>query len=377
MTNPLSPEQKQLRLLEKLTYDNTRLRSLNKKLLRQGGFAFDEVLEEIRGLLNESKITPFAVGVSKPSKIKPTAKKNHCEIAALVLSDFHLSEVINDVEVNGVNKYNSIICANRLWEAIQSAVKIIKLHQSLYTIEELWIPLLGDLIAGTIHPELELSNDLSDPSAVVLCSRLLQIALLELKTLGIPIRLDCIVGNHSRTTLKMPTKRVWQTNYDWLIYEVVSDYFKDDPQINFNIHTGYISIVKKYGFNFALLHGIDVKVNKTEALEDRIRAIFDDKAYRDSAGLTGQTFDQIIIGHLHTPTLTEKLIVNGSILGQSELGVAWRLRPVSAQQILFGISSKHPRTWAYNIDVSNIRNEDANNPMVGYSKQFLKKYRRA
>ena len=230
--------------------------------------------------------------------------------------------------------------------------------------------------AGSIHPELELSNDLSDPAISILVSRLLFLLINELRIFGIPIQIDCIVGNHGRLTAKMPTKRIAQTNYDWVIYEIVSSLFKDVKDVNVNIHVSSVVPVILLGWKYVLMHGTDVRKDKLTNLEDFVRAIFDDKEFRSTSKQLGTTFDQILLGHLHKRITQEKITVNGALSGQSELGVSWMLKPIRAQQVMFGISKSNIKTWEYALDVTNIKNEVAYNPFSKYTKEFLKKHSR-
>jgi len=278
--------------------------------------------------------------------------------------------------VNGMNAYNSIIAANRVHEVVESAKKIIRLHQSMYTIEKLWVPIVGDMISGSIHEELALSNDLSDPAATVLAARLMYMAINELCTLGIPIQINTAVGNHPRLTEVMPTKRQTQTNLDWLAYEFLGAMLEGNDQVDMQVSTGQISVVNLYGWRWVLEHGYGIKHSKEEDAEDRLRAIFDDPTYRKENKHTGTSFDMVLVGDQHRPKLLQSTIVNGSLPGWSDLATAWRLRPSSACQQLVGCSKSHVRTWAYSIDVGDIRSEKPTNQFSQYAVDFLKKHKR-
>jgi len=334
---------------------------------------FDDVVDELRKSLTSAPIVYKGAPIAKhhATSTKSLVAPGHAEIACLMLSDLHIAEVVRAQDVNGMGTYNSLVAANRLHEVIDNAKKIIRLHQSMYKIDKIWVPLLGDMISGSIHPELASTNDLSDPAATVLAARLLSMALLELETLGLPIQVSAHVGNHPRTTVTMPTKRKAESNYDWLCYEMLASMLSDHPNIDIQINTGQISIVEQYGWRFVLEHGYGNKHNKEEETEDRIRAIFDDPQYRDIARQCGTTFHCVLIGDQHKPKFLANTIVNGALTGWSELATAWRLRPVRACQQLFGISKGHMRTWAYSIDVTDIRSQKAENPFSEYTKEFL------
>jgi hypothetical protein len=260
-----------------------------------------------------------------------------------------------------------------VWDVVQTTKQIVTLHQGLFKVDWFWLMLLGDMINGSIHPELALTNDLTDPAATVLAARLIQMGIEELKTLGLKIEADCIVGNHPRLTLKMPTKRIAHQSLDWVVYEIVKNYFRKDDQVKINVHTGQMGMREVYGHRYIFEHGMDVKSGGEEGFEDRVRALFDDGIYRKATGMKGTAFDMLCIGNMHKPKVLERVMVNGSLTGQNELGMSWRLKPIKAQQFLWGISEKHVRTGHWAIDVTDIRSEKSTNPFSEYAAWFMKK----
>jgi hypothetical protein len=243
----------------------------------------------------------------------------------------------------------------------------------MYTLEGIWLPILGDMINGTIHPEQITTNDLSDPAAVVLFSRLGNMFIQELKGLGLPITVDAIHGNHPRTTVKMPTKRQAHSNLDWQAYEILAEQFAKDDQVNWTVHTSQIGMRRIYDWNYIFEHGMDVKSGAEEAYEDRVRALFDDPTYRKATGYKGASFDQIVNGNMHKPKFLERSIINGTYTGQNELGQSWRLKPIKPMQLMWGITRKRVRTWEYMIDLSDVMTEKVDNPFSEYTKWFLKR----
>ncbi len=376
---PLDPEIKLARKIERLSKENSELRAANRKLAASGAM-FDDVVDELKSAVasdvkSSFRFSPTVLPQHKP-KTKALIDPAHAETAILVLGDWHIGEVILAADVNKMNAFNSAVASNRVHEVIESAKKIIRLHQSMYNIEALWVPILGDMISGSIHSELSLSNDLSDPAATVLAARLMYMAIAELCTLGIPIRIDTAVGNHPRMTEQMPTKRQTQTNLDWLAFEFLSAMLEGNSQVDMNVSTGQISVVPVYDWRFVIEHGYGIKHGREENAEDRLRAIFDSAEYREHNNHSGTSFDTLIIGDQHRPKLLQSTIVNGSLPGWSDLATAWRLRPSAACQQLVGCSKSHLRTWAYSIDVGHIRSDKPTNQFSQYTVEFLKKHKR-
>lgn len=308
---PVDSEVKLLRDLAKLRVDNSRLRGQNNKLAAHGA-GFDTFLDELK------KITE----AEKKLKLNPAIKKKidttHSEIACVAVSDIHLGEQISREATLGSNYYNSVVCANRLWEYCQKVKRIIELHLKAYNIEKIWSPLLGDCINSNLHEGL-ITNDISEQAQVILCTRLLTMFYSELATLGIPIEISTACGNHPRTTPQVAIKRPAYSNLDWMVYEFLHDSLKSNNLISMDITKAAIGIKKLYDFNYVFEHGISVKPGQEEQFEDRIRGILDDPSFRQQTGYKGTSFDQIVIGNMHKPKFLERTIVNGCFTEDAEV----------------------------------------------------------
>lgn len=345
--------------------ENSRLTKINKELLTIDN-KHDIFIEEIKSIIAADKkfVPKNRVTIQKPTK-------GHTETFAAALSDLHLSELVLPKDSNYINEYNTVMAANGLWEYKQAIVEVYNLHKKAYSFDEVWVLLLGDLISGTIHWEQLVTNELTDPAAVVLASRLLAMFFRDLqKDLRVKITADCVQGNHPRMTAKMPTKKQAHTNLDWLIYEILKEDLKRDG-IDITIHTSQIGMRKVYGHNYVFEHGIEVKSGREEEFEDRIRSMFDDPVYRRATGYQGASFDQLVIGNMHKEKFLQRTVVNGAFVGQNELGQSWRLKPIKPTQLVWGISRSYARTWQYSLDVAS-RGNKPYNPYGDYADWFLR-----
>lgn len=347
------------------------IRKQAKKVQKGDKLAF---LKEFREILATDKgfalSEPYVVQTPWPDDTE------HEEIAILPVSDLHLTETVNSDDSNGVNRYNSILAASRLWAHVQKAKSILLRHMRMYRLLKIWSPILGDIVNGTVHEEYIATNDLSDPAAVILGGRLLKMFYVELMSLGLPIEIDAVHGNHARTTPKMPTKRQAHTNLDWQLYEMLKDGLEPFGGVDMKVCTSQIGMKRLFNWNYVYEHGVDVKNGAEEAFEDRLRALFDDPTYREATNYQGASFDQAVIGNLHKPKFLERTVVNGSYIGQNELGQSWRLKPIRAQQLMWGVSKSHVRTWQYNVDLTRIKNDTIDNPFAEYAAWFMKKHGR-
>jgi DNA-binding CsgD family transcriptional regulator len=373
--------------LLRLGRQTSRLSQANKGLqtqirkIQERGFGYDDFIDAMRKLIEAEKKNPFQYYPSKFAAVKsqnlqPPVDPDHTEIASLALSDWHLAEKVDLLGANGINVYNTLIGANRLWHIVQRFKQVFAIHRHAFKITKIWLPVLGDMVSGSIHPEFIVTNDMSDHAATLLGYRMLRMVIEELKQLGVPIELDCVVGNHPRTTFKVPTKDIAHSNWDWLMYEMTNMHFEKDKQVKVNVHTSQLGIVEQFGHRYVVEHGIEWKNNREEDFESAIRDILDDSIYRDATGLKGSSFDGIVIGNLHKPAFMERTVKNGSLIGQNELGQQWRLKPIKAQQLAWGISRSHVRTWQYQLDATKIKSMKAENPFSEFALNFLKDHGR-
>ncbi len=361
--------------------DTIRVLRNQVKKVNERGYGYDDFVDALRTFVSTEKLKPltyFPTQIEKAKKLAPipAIDPKHAEIIALALSDWHVTEVVRLEDSNGINQYNSVIAANRLYTIVQKFKQIFQIHRAAYGIKKIWLPTLGDMISGSVHEEFLTSNDTTDQVAQLLCLRLFEMLVLELKSLGVPIEIDCVVGNHARTTKKVVTKNLAHTSLEWVIYMMLQHIFKDDDQVKVNVHTSQLALVNQFDHRYVLEHGIDWKNTKEEAFEDAIRSLLDDPVYRKATGLKGSAFDQIVIGNLHKGAFMERTIKNASLIGQNELGQQWRLKPIKAQQLMWGISQSHVRTFGYGLDVTEVKSSKADNPFSEFAREFLKDHGR-
>lgn len=362
--------------------ENSRLRGLSKAVVTRQGMAFESVIDQFKEVLDQESFNKFVVvpKVYHTTKGKQSSifDKNHTEIAALVLSDLHFGETVQPYESNGINKFNCMVGSNRLYQIIDKFKRLVTGHQTMYKVEKLLLLFLGDMVHGSIHDEYLLTNDLLDIPSAILVARLLILAIHELKVLGIPIEINCIVGNHARTLVKMPSKKQAQTSYDWVVYMFIQQAFEGDDQVAVIVHPGQFGLVQVYGHRMIIEHGYMASMSSgTErTLESKLRSMFDSPIYRKATGMQGSSVDYIVIGHTHQAKSGERYLVNGCLTGSNEYGMSLRLEPVGAIQQMFGISRSRVPTFQYPLEVSDCISETVDNPCSLYTSTFIKTYGR-
>lgn len=359
------------------------------KVLAQGHAGFDELREQVPWLLE--KIDRFEVPATKIHTQKKQAiapvRGGHTEDAVLLISDMHWGDVIRAEDTSGFPEYDCQIGANRFHYTITKAKQILAIHRAAYPLKRLYVPILGDCGSGGIH-DLNISNQLLMLPMIDFSYHLLKFGIEDLLTLtesGIveEIVLVFSVGNHMRLDDRMPLKLQAQRSMDWLLYRMLIERFKGHPKVKIVDQFSPFVKVDIRDHRYLFTHGTQVaysnsphqQIKTLDAFVTRVRALFDSPEYRKASGLEGQTFDRIVIGNIHIPIWFPRIVANGSLNGQNEIGVNWVLEPIPAQQWIFGVSKSHLNTWFYPLESGHIQRQGSN-PYMDFTEEYLKRYSR-
>lgn len=383
--------------------DNARLRSQLEKLklrlasetsitkqLAQNHAGYDDLLADFKAFANtigDFSIPSQPLDISAPL-IMPAVGLGHSEDAVLLLSDTHFGDKIQREDTCGFPEYDLTISGNRFGYVIRKAKQCLTLHRAMYPIKKLYIWYGGDIGNGILHDSPN-SNELFTPAQVHFSYSMLKFGLDELLELTVPdangrvvveeIVLLFTVGNHMRMDEKMPHKYQAQRTLDWLIYQFLIERFKGTPKVTIRQEMSPYIFENIRGHRHLFAHGMqvgyrnspDAQCKSMGSFIDRVRALFDSPEWRRKNSLQGETFARICIGDIHVPVSFPRLISNGSLNGQNELGVNWVLEPIPAGQQLFGVADKHVETWKYFLDCTAVQKEKGDMNAYG---QFAQDY---
>lgn len=262
-----------------------------------------------------------AVVTTKPKKIyiqnNRNVKVSSNISAVLCLSDWHIGEVTDSKKIENVCSYNYNIATRRVEKLVQNFIDWCKLQKSMYQIKEVVIPVLGDLLSGNIHYELEVSNEFPITTQIVKASELLSIAISEISRF-FPCRCEFISwDNHSRLTKKMQFKQGPENSYGALVGTLVQEKLKNLSNINFNLYLQDKKLVNIQGFNYLCEHGGEIKSWLGIPFYGIERMVGSEAKTR--LGQVDRQFKKMLIGHWHQPIRSQYFIVNGALSGSNEL----------------------------------------------------------
>ena len=292
------------------------------------------------------------------SRVPRVAKTE--ETVVLLLSDLHVGETVFAEAMHGLNRYDTTVFLARMDALYDRVVSIFIDHLSGYRFPELRIYLLGDLINGqfgVMHDELIVTQGATLMETVFGTSSVLCQFIQRMLQHFERIHICAAPGNHGRMT-KKPWAKEAEMNWDMVIPKIVSQWFRTEPRVTFNLPNSFFFIDDIHGQTFCGFHGHQVKGwagipwyginrfvnNLTEAMQ-----------------VIGKPFDHVVLGHFHSEAQFERVrgrvLANPCMKGPDEYTLQTGLAPAPAAQIAFGVHPTHGPTHIW-----PIRLQDAYEP---------------
>lgn len=276
----------------------------------------DPVLSELRSLYSEEEIKGI-IGLKKDAapielvEITPKTKKgNEGNTGFLIASDWHADEVVKASTVLGKNEYNREIAEQRIKNFFANAVYMI----CKKSVDNLVLGLIGDLIGGYIHPELEQTNSMSPMQGISFVKNLIISGLKYLHD-NLPdlekITVIGICGNHSRTTKKMQFSNGFEMNHEYFMYKDIEHIvtLMGMTKFQFIIPESEFAYIDVYGKKLLFAHGHQFRT------AGGIGGIYPSMLRWYSKMNQTVKIDKAFIGHYHTSIYTKEVCVNGSLKG--------------------------------------------------------------
>ncbi len=254
----------------------------------------------------------------RPKAMRLPAKGAARGVAAVVpATDWHVEETVYREGTNGKNEYNLTIAEARIKRFYAKTLELIDWQNTLAPVVELWHPLLGDLLTGTIHEELLETNSLSPTEACIFLQDMICGGIdFWLRETKLPIFCPTCVGNHGRTTPKKRIKTSCRNSYEWLLYTTLARNYAKNQRVHFMVGRGYHNTQEIMGRKVRFHHGdglryqggvggLTIPVNKSIAQWNKV-----------------DTADFDIFGHWHTHLVNYPTWIScGSLMGYSEYSV--------------------------------------------------------
>lgn len=180
--------------------------------------------------------------------------------AVWVASDWHIDEIVDPKTINYYNEFNSWIAEARAKNFFKNWLRLTDIMSKDIKVEHILLAVLWDMISWFIHPEL-IENNSESPTQALIRFRDILVSWIKyiLDNSNYKLTLICKFGNHWRTTDKIRVSTWYKNSYEWLIYHLIANEFKDNERVNFIIEDWYHTYFKVYDYNLRFHHWDSIK----------------------------------------------------------------------------------------------------------------------
>jgi hypothetical protein len=318
--------------------------------------ARDAELAELRRRLD--LVTAIAGQKLTPPRwlVPPRSPKGHHGIAAFVLTDTHLGEVVNPLEVDGLNAYDDAIASRRLRTFAEKAVRMGRDFVNGIAFDGAVLFVGGDIFSGDIHDELLETNAETTYASVIRWLDPLEAIILTIADHYGSVHVAVTYGNHGRRTRKPRAKRRAQDNIEWLLWRVIQRSLAADRRITWQVPDSADTLVPVYGHRFLLTHGDQFRGGSgiSGALAPLMLG-----SHRKTrrAQQAGRPYDVMVMGHFHQYLTLPGVIVSGCLKGTDEYSFISNFGHEEPQQAFWVVTPERPVTFSAPIHVSDRKAE--------------------
>ncbi len=325
-----------------------------EEIIRRKNKQIQEFERDLRRRSNEQmsaeKVRTEAFGVAErspepPEWLNKDPGKSTSGIPLINLGDWHWGEHVDPDQVGGVNKFNRAIAKQRVHVLHDTVNDLCFNHMTNPNYPGAVITLIGDMITGNIHEDLQTTNDGPVSWSVIEVENQIIGLLNSWKKKFGKLAIICVPGNHGRNTAKPRINNKVYESYEWMIYVHIEQYFRGDPNVSVYVPNGVDAHFSIFGHRFMLTHGDMLGVKGGDGLIGALGPIARG-AMKIGAQQRqiGRDFDTLIIGHFHfylprgdaTP-----VFVNPTLMGHNTYAHL-QLR-VKASRPSQGLAFVHPR----------------------------------
>jgi len=257
----------------------------------------------------------------------------------LMMSDFHVGEIVDKEEVEGFNQYNYQIAEDRIFEIVDSFLKWCDTQRKVYRMDEATVFALGDWVSGNIHQELIATNEFPLPVQTAKAGLLLGEVFCRISSHFDALKVyEVGADNHGRLQPKPQAKQKALNSMSFLVHTIANQYCEKQGNIEVVTAKGIKLVAEVAGSKFLLEHGDTVKAwmgisyygIQREKGREALKRMGTDK-----------NFDYTAMGHWHVPCFLEgTTLINGSLSGTSEFDHSVG-RFALPTQVAFMVHPKH------------------------------------
>lgn len=292
----------------------TRLRRELKKVHREQ-LAEEQIVEIMHGLLTAADGPPKWTYEYRTKNGGTTP-----ETPITAWADWHCGETVNLEQVGGVNEYNFAIMDRRINNLITRTIDLCENHGP-GNYEGIIINLVGDMVSGGIHDELQKTDEDTPIECVLRVADRLVIGLQTMADHFGKVYAPAVCGNHGRNTHKPEYKGYYKKNWDYMAYAIVQKRLNDmkDDRIQIDFRPANEIDYRSYNHRYWLCHGDMIGANGGDGIIGAIGPIMRGEfKTRGRASSMNRNFDTMVMGHYHQSLWLPRAIVSNTIKGYCE-----------------------------------------------------------
>ena len=237
------------------------------------------------------------------------------------LTDTHVGDRVVFDQTTGVNSYDLDIFNKRLYGWVDQLILLANYRRNIADVDELVIPMLGDMVSGDIHEELARTNIGNCMEQMMNGAFLISQAITKLSYNFDKVRVVAVVGNHGRMTRKIPAKDK-HMDWDHMMYQWIAAFCAKQKNIDFHIPKNFSTIFTVAGRNVLIMHGDSISGGGSSASFTRMVGQMRGLQQQNKEWADKQHFDDVMIGHFHRideyDIGTGSLYVCGTMKGSDE-----------------------------------------------------------
>lgn len=267
--------------------------------------------------INDEMDSLLQVGAVETYKIESTDNHSKSPATAIILaSDWHYEESVKSSQVNGLNKFNTLIAKERAEKFFRVTAQLIGVHQREYDIDNLILALLGDFISGSIHEDLQESNNIQPTQAIWEVQQIIASGIeYLLANTNVNLVIPCSSGNHGRLTDKQRVQTEYGNSLEILMYNQLAKFFANEHRIKFVISDSYLTYINVYKYTLRFHHGHALKYG------GGVGGIFIPAFKAISQWNKSKMADWDFFGHFHQLKDGANFISNGSLIGYNAYAI--------------------------------------------------------
>lgn len=251
--------------------------------------------------------------------VRKKVSVEHPIVAVMQVCDGHMGAVQRSTEIEGFGEFSPEICRNRQIKYVEKALDWVNLHRNSYALDEIVMPVVGDLISGDIHEDLRVTNAFPSPVQACEAGILLSDQVSMLAPHFTKVRVEFVVeDNHARLTRKPQAHEAGLNSLNYVVGFIAKQRLQNLKNVEFNIYPQYEAVIEVAGRRYLCCHGHGVMGwagFPYYGIERKVSR----EALKRMNGPDVTKFHKVLLGHWHAPLAHPWYWIGGSVSGTDAL----------------------------------------------------------